>query len=86
MSVYARLEKEHIIYSVTDNGIGRKKAAIVKEKNKTGQQSKGNNIKRERIHLHNRNHMGNDVQIRDLELGGCPVGTTAIVKINSGAY
>ena len=86
LSVYARLEKEHIIYSVTDNGIGRKKAAIVKEMNKPGQQSHGINITRERIHLHNRNHMGNDVQIRDLELEGCPVGTTAIVKINSGAY
>ncbi len=79
----AQLKDEHIIYSITDNGIGRKKAAIFKEINRPGQQSYGIDITRERIHLHNKNGRLNDIQINDLEQDGSPIGTKAVVRINS---
>ncbi len=83
LSVSAHLRDEQIIYSVTDNGIGRRKAAIIKEMNRPGQQSYGIDITRERIHLHNKNGINNDVQITDLEKEGMPAGTKAIVRISS---
>lgn len=83
LSVSAHLSDEQIIYSVTDNGIGRRKAAIIKEMNRPGQQSYGIDITRERIHLHNKNGINNDVLITDLEKEGMPAGTKAIVRISS---
>jgi sensor histidine kinase YesM len=83
LEVSVHLHEEHIIYSVTDNGIGRKKAASLKQINKPGQQSYGIEITKERIHLHNKNGIEQDVVITDLELGGQPAGTKAVVRINS---
>jgi tetratricopeptide (TPR) repeat protein len=83
LEVSAQLKDEHIIYSITDNGIGRKKAAILKEINRPGQQSYGIDITRERIHLHNKNGRVNDIEINDLEQEGWPVGTKAVIRINS---
>lgn len=73
---------EFIVYSITDNGIGREKAAKVKERNKPEHQSYGIAITRERIHLHNQNGIDDDLVIADLENEGAPSGTKAIIRIN----
>lgn len=83
LTVLAQLKDDHIVYSIIDNGIGRKKAGALKEINKPGQQSYGINITRQRIHLHNKTFIPNDVEISDLEHDGSPVGTKAVVRINS---
>jgi hypothetical protein len=80
--VTAALEDEHIVYSVIDNGIGRKQAAIIKDRNKPGHQSYGIEITKERIHLHNKNGIEKDVVIADLVENGVAVGTKAVVRIN----
>ncbi len=83
LTISAQLQDEQIMYSITDNGIGRKEAAILKEINRPGQQSYGIDITRQRIHLHNRNDISKDVQISDLEMNGIASGTKAVVIINS---
>ncbi len=80
--VTAALEDEHIVYSVIDNGIGRKQAAIIKDRNKPEHQSYGIEITKERIHLHNKNGIEKDVVIADLVENGVAVGTKAVVRIN----
>ena len=83
LDISAILRDEQIIYRITDNGIGRRQAAILKERNRPGQKSYGIEITRERINLYNKNGETNDVVISDLEDDGRPVGTKAIVRINS---
>lgn len=73
---------EFIVYSITDNGIGREKAAEFKERNKPEYQSYGIAITRERIHLHNQNGIDDDLVITDLEKEGFPSGTKAVIRIN----
>ncbi|MGN6399698.1 MAG: histidine kinase [Flavisolibacter sp.] len=82
LKVNAHLENEHIVYSITDNGIGRKKAYAIKQMNKPDQLSYGLEITRERIQLHNKNDKAADLVISDLEEAGMPVGTKAVVRIN----
>lgn len=82
LKVNAQLKDEHIIYSITDNGVGRKRAAIIKEMNRPGQESYGIEITKERIQLHNKNSISNDLLITDLEQEGIPIGTEAVVRIN----
>lgn len=73
---------EFIVYSILDNGIGRKRAAEFKERNKPEEQSYGIAITRERIHLHNQNGIDDDLLIDDLEKEGAPSGTKAVIRIN----
>ncbi|HJW18433.1 MAG TPA: histidine kinase [Flavisolibacter sp.] len=82
LKVKAQLEDEHIVYSITDNGIGRKKANAIKELNKPYQRSYGIEITRERIQLHNKDGIATDLVISDLIEEGMPAGTKAIVRIN----
>ncbi len=82
LKVSAQLEDEHIVYSITDNGIGRKKAYAIRQMNKPDQQSYGLEITRERIQLHNKDGMEKNLVISDLEEEGMPVGTKAVVRIN----
>lgn len=82
LTVNAHLENEYIIYSITDNGVGRKKAHAIKQMNKPDQQSYGLEITRERIQLHNRDDKDTDFMISDLEEAGLPAGTAAVVRIN----
>ncbi|HEY0678874.1 MAG TPA: histidine kinase [Chitinophagaceae bacterium] len=82
LSVTASLEEDFIVYMVTDNGIGRHKAAIIKERNKPEHHSYGIGITRERISLHNHKVAPDDVQITDLEKDGDALGTTAIIRIS----
>jgi len=77
-----QLSDKHIIYAITDNGVGRKKAAVLKQMNKPGQQSYGIEITKERIQLHNKNDLAKDLVITDLEEGGIPSGTKAVIRIN----
>jgi LytS/YehU family sensor histidine kinase len=81
--VSAALENEQIIYHITDNGIGRKQAAILKERNRPGQQSYGIGITRERISLYNKNGISNAVEISDLQYDGVATGTEVTIRINS---
>lgn len=87
LEIMASLVDGQIVYSITDNGIGRRKAAVLKELNKPEHQSYGIDITRERVNLHNRNGLNTDVTITDLEeIDGRPLGTKAVVKINSELY
>ena len=58
-------EKNHIIYIIEDNGIGRKKAMEYKLLNKPTHQSMGLDITKERINLFNQNNNGS-ITITDL--------------------
>ena len=82
IKVRVQLNDKHIIYAITDNGVGRKKAAALKQVNKPGQQSYGIEITRERIQLHNKNDVAKDLVITDLEEGGISLGTKAVIRIN----
>ncbi len=82
LKVNARLKNEDIIYSITDNGIGRKQAMALRELNKPGQQSYGIEITRERILLHNKNSAPDDLRITDLEDAGVASGTEVTVRVN----
>ncbi len=83
LQISAKLLNTHIVYSVTDNGVGRKRSAVLKEMNRPGHQSYGIAITRERIQLHNRNGVKGDVLITDLEQAGVATGTVATVKIDN---
>lgn len=82
VNVKVQLNDNHIIYAITDNGIGRKNAADLKQINKPDRQSYGIAITKERIQLHNKNDIATDLVITDLEEGGIPSGTKAVVRIN----
>ena len=82
LKINAELKDDHIVYSISDNGIGRKSAAIIKENNRPGQLSYGIQITRERIQLHNKNGIDEDLKITDLEENGVAKGTRAVVRIN----
>ena len=83
LHVSVELTDQHITYSVTDNGVGRKRAAKLKEMNRPEHVSYGIDITRERIHLHNKIRFANDILITDLEHDGMASGTRAVVKIDS---
>jgi tetratricopeptide (TPR) repeat protein len=84
LDVKIRLEDEHIVYSVTDNGVGRQLAAVIKERNRPEHQSYGIAITRERIQLHNSHTVSEqDVLITDLISEGRVAGTKAVVRISS---
>jgi len=82
LKVNVQLQNKHIIYAITDNGVGRKKAAALNQLNMPGRQSYGIEITKERIQLHNRNNADADLVITDLEEGGMSLGTRAVVRIN----
>jgi tetratricopeptide (TPR) repeat protein/anti-sigma regulatory factor (Ser/Thr protein kinase) len=81
LQVSAFLRGDYIEYLITDNGIGRKKAAILKEMNRPEHQSYGIGITTERINLHNKTSLADDVHIADLEEEGLASGTKATVRV-----
>ena len=81
IKVRAQLSDEHIVYAITDNGVGRKKAGVLKQMNKPDRQSYGIDITKERIQLHNKNEVAKDLVITDLEEGGISLGTKAVIRI-----
>jgi tetratricopeptide (TPR) repeat protein len=80
--IEASVVGDHIVYSITDNGVGRQKAGILKEMNRPGQKAYGIDITKERIFLHNKNGIDKDLFITDLEEGGVSTGTRAVIRIN----
>jgi sensor histidine kinase YesM len=86
LTINARLLDTYIVYSITDNGIGRQHAAIIKQRNRPEQPSYGIDITRERIKLHNQQNLAGDILITDLDKAGISMGTTATIKIESLSY
>lgn len=72
---------QHIFYCITDNGVGRAKAAAYKNLNRQGYQSMGMQITTDRINLFNRTENG-AVKITDL-VNNCnePAGTKVEVEL-----
>ncbi len=82
LDITAELQDEHIVYYVSDNGIGRKHAQTLKEMNRPDQVSYGIDITRERVNIYNMNGL-NDIEITDLEDKGISMGTRAMVRLHS---
>ena len=81
LQVSSSLEEDHIVYAITDNGIGRERAAVIRAINKPQHQSYGIGITKERIGLHNKALLTEAIHIRDLEHEGLAAGTEVIVRI-----
>ncbi|MDP4148730.1 MAG: two-component regulator propeller domain-containing protein [Bacteroidota bacterium] len=89
--IRATLRDNYICYSITDNGVGRKKAMEIKDRNKPGQTSYGLGITEERIHLHNQKYTtvvngsapqgSGNIGFADLMENGRPAGTEVTVQI-----
>jgi LytS/YehU family sensor histidine kinase len=74
-------EGNYIHYAVTDNGVGRARAAAYKELNRAGHESMGMQISIDRINLFNLHHNG-AVVITDLfDEQGAPAGTKVAVTL-----
>ncbi|MEO7531006.1 MAG: two-component regulator propeller domain-containing protein, partial [Sediminibacterium sp.] len=69
------LQNEYLKYTVTDNGIGRARAAELKSFNRPGHVSYGIEISRKRVDLHNHNGKHPAVIISDLVKDNLPAGT-----------
>ncbi|MEO7264249.1 MAG: two-component regulator propeller domain-containing protein [Ferruginibacter sp.] len=71
----------HIMYSITDNGVGRAKAALYKQLNKPAYESLGMQITTARINLFNQNKNGS-VKITDIfDEHSQPAGTRVDVDL-----
>ncbi len=75
LTVTISMEKEYIKYTITDNGVGRKKAALLKAMNKPEHIPYGIEISRKRVELHNHNGVHESIFITDLEKDNLPAGT-----------
>jgi hypothetical protein len=84
LEVELSIDKKVLICAITDNGVGRNKAAEFKSKSVEKQKSMGLQITTERLALLNKDHdektFFNIEDIRDNE--GKPVGTRVILKMN----
>ncbi|HXB44640.1 MAG TPA: histidine kinase [Puia sp.] len=86
LSVKARLEKNYIIYTIKDNGIGRQKSVILsQQQNESQNVGGGMNLTEERINILNKQqHAHGEVTIADLyDEYGKPCGTKVEVKIKA---
>ncbi len=82
LHVDAKLENECIKYTVEDNGVGRKQAAVYNAQNKHKYNSVGMRITKDRINIFNQQRSGNEMVIIDLyDEQGNPTGTRAEIKI-----
>lgn len=80
--VTAALENDYIRYTITDNGIGREKANLLRQINKPEHQSYGIPITTERIQLYNQaGNAADDINITDLYENSQPCGTKVTIKI-----
>jgi sensor histidine kinase YesM len=72
-----------LLVTITDNGIGRAKAAQLKSKSATRHKSFGMKMTSERIHLINQLYQSQtQVQVHDLvDEGGEPCGTEVVIRI-----
>ena len=82
LDISAQIDEEHILYHITDNGVGRKRAAAIRTLNGIERQQYGIDITKSRIVLHNKNGCLDDVKIMDLESDGECTGTVAVIRVN----
>ncbi|MEO7313244.1 MAG: two-component regulator propeller domain-containing protein [Chitinophagaceae bacterium] len=75
------LQDDDILYTITDNGVGRARAAFLKELNKPEHVSYGIQISKDRIQMHNRDEAKTSVAITDLFENDQPSGTRVEVTI-----
>jgi CheY-like chemotaxis protein len=83
LSVEVYIEKEILLYKISDNGIGRQKAAELKSKSASIHKSMGMRITTDRLlMLQRQNENENLILITDLILAnGSPGGTEILIKI-----
>jgi LytS/YehU family sensor histidine kinase len=76
-------EEEHLYFKITDNGIGRKKAAELASKSATKHKSMGLRITAHRIAMmQNSNGLESPVTINDLvNADGSAAGTEVVIKM-----
>jgi ligand-binding sensor domain-containing protein len=79
--INASLQGDFIQYTICDNGVGRAKGSEIKKRNRPEHKSYGIQITTERLQLHNRNGIENDILITDLFEEGLPNGTKIEVRI-----
>ena len=84
--IYMQIEKEseaHLKISISDNGIGRKKAGEIKNKKLHQREPLGINITKERLKSFSRNYRNSfSFEFEDLKTAdGIPCGTRVIIKI-----
>ena len=82
LDIAVQLKDDHILYTITDNGIGRQNAAAIKALNRPEHLSYGIQIIKERVRLHNRSKLTDDIIITDMENNGQVEGTKVAVRIN----
>jgi ligand-binding sensor domain-containing protein len=81
LSVTASIQNEWIVYTITDNGVGRQRAKEINELNKPEHQSEGIRISKERLQLFNHDSKTEAVKMIDHFKDEKPDGTTVIAKI-----
>jgi ligand-binding sensor domain-containing protein len=83
LAVHVRLEEDYIKYTIVDNGIGRKKAALYNMHYGSRHKSIGLHITKERIHIFNQQESsGDEVTLIDLyDEEGNAAGTRCEIKI-----
>lgn len=85
LKISALLRGEYIIYTIEDNGVGRKKSADYNSLNKPNHISMGLQITQQRISIFNEQHLANSMMhIEDLyDDNHQPCGTRVTVKIKT---
>jgi LytS/YehU family sensor histidine kinase len=83
LAIILQTEGDYIKYTIEDNGVGRKNAALYRAQNHSNHKSVGLNITRERINIFNRQQkLGDEVKIIDLyDEEGDAVGTRCEIRI-----
>jgi sensor histidine kinase YesM len=83
LNIDVRDENDHLYFRITDNGIGRRKAADLASKSATKHKSMGLRITKNRIAMLEKNSGGESpVKIVDLENeDGSAAGTEVIIKM-----
>jgi sensor histidine kinase YesM len=82
LMVEIRLLADWIVYTISDNGVGRDKAKMLKALNRPEHQSDGIRISTERLNLFNKRIYQDAISIRDLYENGEPSGTMVTVKVD----
>ncbi|MBS1919849.1 MAG: histidine kinase [Bacteroidetes bacterium] len=85
LKISALLRGEYIVYTIEDNGVGRKKSAAKNALNKPNHNSLGLQITQQRINIFNEQHKANSsLRIEDLyDANQKPCGTRVSVKIKT---
>ncbi len=85
LCVSAQVEDDYILYTIEDNGIGRKQSAEYKQQSKPLHKSRGMNITEQRISIFNKQkNADGEVVITDLyNEAGEPSGTKVQVRIKA---